>query len=277
MTRKTWGPGIHGAIVAMVISDAPTARKVIAADNVRLATYDFGDEDAPTVLAVHGFASGALLNWHAAGWVRDLTRAGYRVIAIDQRGHGASDKPHDPASYTMDILASDVLTVLDTYMLSEVDLVGYSLGARVAWHAARELPDRITRAVLGGIPGGDPLTRFNIREARAFIEHGRPVDDRLTAAYLTMAGGIAGNDLSALVSLVEGMRDGPQPDAANAPAQPLLFATGSEDPILQASRALSEATPHGEFFEIPGRNHFNAPTSRPFRDRALKFLSEATA
>jgi len=259
----------------MLSPEIPQAQAVMAPDGTRIATYDFGDAEAPPVIAVHGFASSGTLNWHAAGWVRDLTRAGYRVIAIDQRGHGASDKPHDPGSYTMGILVDDVLTVLDDFLLDEVSYVGYSLGARVGWEATRELRHRISRAVLGGIPDGDPLTRFRIDEARAFIETGAPVTDRLTGAYLQMAGGIRGNDLEALVSLVEGMRGGPQPSAANAPRQPLLFATGSEDSILEKSRALAAAAPDARFFEIPGRNHFNAPTSRAFREAALEFLGPA--
>jgi len=246
---------------------------VLSADGLNLATYDFGDEnDAPVVLAVHGFASSAIANWQATGWVRELTRAGYRVVALDQRGHGASDKPRDSAAYTMAALVSDVLTVLDSYVLGEVAFVGYSLGARVGWHAAIEMPTRISRAVLGGIPDGDPLTRFRVDEARAFIQDGIEIEDRLSRAYLEMAAGIRGNDLAALVALVEGMRGSPQPDPLNPPVQPLLFATGAEDSILEKSRMLAQSTPHGTFFEIPGRNHFNAPTARAFRNRALEFL-----
>jgi pimeloyl-ACP methyl ester carboxylesterase len=250
---------------------------VMTADGVSLATYDFrGDADAPVVFAVHGFASSAVANWQATGWARELVRDGYRLIGLDQRGHGLSDKPHEPSAYTMELLVSDVVAVLDTYLLDEVAFVGYSLGARVGWHAALELPTRITRAVLGGIPDGDPLTRFRLDEARAHIDSGAPVTDPLTWSYLTMAGKIPGNDLSALISLVEGMRGTTQPDPSNPPLQPLLFATGSEDAILEQSKALAELTPRGSFFEIPGRNHFNAPTSGDFRARALQFL-EATA
>ncbi|MBC7442809.1 MAG: alpha/beta fold hydrolase [Ramlibacter sp.] len=253
----------------------PPHRYVYSTDGVNLATYEFGDPAHPTVLAVHGFASSAVANWHATGWTRDLTRAGFHVIAIDQRGHGLSDKPHATDAYTMELLVDDVLQVLDAYLLDEVSYAGYSLGARVGWQAARELEGRITRAVLGGIPDGDPLKRFKVTDARAHIEHGTEVDDRLTGAYLTMARALPGNDLKALVALVEGMRGGPQPGADNAPAQPLLFATGSEDAILEASRALAAAAPNGSFFEIPGRNHFNAPTSRAFRDAAIAFFGAA--
>ncbi len=240
---------------------------------MQLATYEFGDPTAPTVVVVHGFASSAVANWHLTGWTRDLTRAGLHVIAIDQRGHGASDKPHSPAAYTMEILVADLQRVFDAYLLDEVDCVGYSLGARVGWQAARKLEGRIRRAVLGGIPDGDPLRRFRVADARAQIEHGTEVDDRLTGAYLSMARALPGNDLRALVALVEGMRGGSQPGAENAPNQPLLFATGSEDRILEASRALARAAPDATFFEIPGRNHFNAPTARAFRQAAIGFLS----
>ena len=252
--------------------DAPAPRAVVAADGTKIATYEWGEPSGSTVLLVHGFASSALGNWNLTGWVRDLLRADFHVIAIDQRGHGASDKPHHPEQYSMGILADDVLSVLDTFLLDEVQYVGYSLGARVGWKSAREFPDRITRAVLGGIPDGDPLTRFRLDEARRFVADGAPVQDQLTAAYVQMAAGIPGNDLTALIALVEGMRDGEQPTVQNAPSQPVLFATGSEDRILEKSRSLCAASPDGTFFEIPGRNHFNAPTSRQFREAALEFL-----
>ncbi|WP_425319231.1 alpha/beta fold hydrolase [Agreia bicolorata] len=259
-----------------LVPDAPRAQKIMSSDGLQLATYDFGDADAPTVLAVHGFASSALVNWHATGWTRDLTRAGYRVIALDQRGHGESDKPHAPSAYSMEQLVADLVVVMDTYLIDEAVYAGYSLGARVGWQAALDLPGRITRAVLGGIPDGQPLTRLRTNEARAFIETGAEVEDRITRAYVTMASAIPGNDLEALMSLVDGMRDGIQPDPSHPPLQPVLFATGSDDAILERSRSLSEATPNGVFYEIPGRNHFNAPTSRHFRTAAIEFLRART-
>ena len=241
-------------------------------DGVGIATYEWGDADAATVVAVHGFASSAVANWHVTGWTRELTRAGFHVIALDQRGHGASDKPHRPADYSMELLVGDLLGVVDTYLIDEFALLGYSLGARVGWHAALDLPERLTRAVLGGIPDGDPLTRFEIDEAREFIANGTRSSDRLTMSYLDMAAGMPGNDLRALLGLVEGMRGGAQPDPRHPPQQPVLFATGSDDPIVDASRRLAASAPRGEFLEIPDRGHFNAPTSKVFRERGTAFL-----
>ncbi|MDH6236808.1 alpha/beta hydrolase [Cryobacterium sp. CG_9.6] len=252
---------------------APPPQFVHAADGTQLATYEFGDSNNPSVFLLHGFASSAMANWHKTGWVRDLVRAGYHLIALDQRGHGASDKPLTAASFAMSTLVDDVLRVLDAHLISEVSFVGYSLGARVGWLAAHDHPDRISRAVLGGIPDGDPLKRFDIADARAHIEHGVTVTDRLTGFFLSMAKALPENNLTSLVALVEGLRNGEQPSAANAPIQPVMFATGSDDPILDASRALAAVTPQGTFFEIPGRNHFNAPTSRDFRDAARTFLA----
>jgi pimeloyl-ACP methyl ester carboxylesterase len=251
----------------------PRPRKVVSSDGVQIATYEFGDSEAPTVIAVHGFASNALANWHATGWTRDLTRGGFRVVALDQRGHGLSDKPTDPDAYSMGQLVLDLLAVMDTYMIDDAQYAGYSLGARVGWQAALDLEGRISRAVFGGIPDGQPLTRVKTDEARAYIGLGTPIEDPITNAYVTMASNIEGNDLSALMALVDGMRDSIQPDPMNPPQQEILFATGSEDSILERSKSLAAASPRGSFYEIPGRNHFNAPTSREFRDVALEFLA----
>lgn len=259
-----------------LLPEAPRPRAVMSPDGLPIATYDFGDPEAPAVVAVHGFASSALLNWHASGWTRDLVRAGYRVVAIDQRGHGASAKPHDPGAYSMDLLVADVTAVIDTYLLDDVAYLGYSLGARVGWHTAERLPARVTRAVFGGIPDADPMRRVRVDEAKAFIADGTAVEDRVTEGYLTMAAGIEGNDLTALVAMVEGMRDSVEPTPDNAPSQPILMAAGSEDGIKDSAVRLAQAAPDAAFFEIPGRNHFNAPTSRAFREAAITFLAGAS-
>jgi pimeloyl-ACP methyl ester carboxylesterase len=263
-------PEIPGMIVM------PDPQFVMSTNGRRIATYSWGDDDATPVLLVHGFASSARDNWVNTGWVRDLTRAGYRVLAIDQRGHGASDKPYLDLAYVMDLFVEDIVTVLDTYLLEHAHYVGYSLGARVGWQVAVAHPERVLRAVLGGIPDGRPLARLQIDQARAYADHGTPVEDKVTQNYVTLTERVPGNDLRALIALAEGMRLGDaDPDVSNPPTQPVLFATGSEDAILERSRLLAEATPGSRFIELPGRHHFNAPVSREFRQGAIGFLDEA--
>ena len=265
---------MSSAIRPLTVMPAP--QFVMSPDGCRIATYLWGSEDAPVVLCVHGFASSCRDNWANRGWVRDLNTAGFRVLGIDQRGHGASDKPHEPSAYTMDAFVDDIVTVLDTYLFDTVKYVGYSLGARVGWQFAVQVPDRVERAVLGGIPDGRPLARLQIEQARAYAEHGTPVDDPVTRNYITLADRVEGNDVRALVALAEGMRLGDvDPDPSSPPPQPVLFATGSDDAILPQSRALAEATPTGSFVELPDRHHFNAPSSRVFRQAAVEFLTQS--
>jgi pimeloyl-ACP methyl ester carboxylesterase len=254
----------------------PEPQFIMSGDGLRIATYTWGEvgSDAPTVLCVHGFGSSSRDNWVNTGWVRDLQAAGFRVLAVDQRGHGASDKPHDSASYAMATLAADLVTVLDTYLLDVVSYVGYSLGARVGWELAVTYPHHVDRAVLGGIPDGRPLRRLDVQQARAFIDHGTPVEDPTTQRYVGLAQRVPGNDLRALIAIAEGMTaNGGDPDPSSPPVQPVLFATGSEDPILEQSRQLAGYAPRGEFFEIEGRNHVKAPGARTFRAAGLAFLS----
>jgi pimeloyl-ACP methyl ester carboxylesterase len=260
------------------LTEMPSPQYVMSGDGIRIATYLWGDDDAPTVLCVHGFASSCRDNWVNTGWVRDLTRAGYRVLGIDQRGHGASDKPHEASAYGMDAFVGDITTVLDTYLLDTVFYAGYSLGARVGWQVAVQMPDHVERAVLGGIPDGRPLARLQIEQVRALLDHGTPVEDQVTRNYLALAERVAGNDLRAIVALAEGMRLGDaDPDVAHPPLQPVLFATGSDDAILAQSKQLAGATPRGTFVELPSRHHFNAPGSRVFRQAALEFFAAPAA
>ena len=256
----------------------PDPQFIMVGEGLRVATYSWGELDDPVVVVVHGFASSTKDNWVATGWVRDLLRAGYRVIGLDQRGHGASDKPHDSHDYDLRQLAGDVETVLDTYLVDDALYVGYSLGARVGWEVIQDIAPRIPRAILGGVPDGIPLARLDIDQVRAYVDDGMPVTDRVTQNYIALTERVPGNDLRALLAIARGMRESKtvDPDPAHAPQQPVLFATGSEDAIIPGSRALAAATPQGRFLEIPGRHHFNAPGSRVFRERAIAFLQEET-
>ena len=132
------------------LTEMPAPQFVMSPEGHRIATYSWGEDAAPTVLCVHGFASSCQDNWVSTGWVRDLLRAGFRVLGVDQRGHGASDKPHDPHDYTMDAFVGDLEIVLDTYMLDSVMYAGYSLGGRVGWQFLVDRPDRVSRGILGG-------------------------------------------------------------------------------------------------------------------------------
>ena len=118
-------------------------------DDVEIAFLDEG-EGEPIVL-IHGFASNKEVNWVYPGWVTTLRRAGRRVIALDNRGHGESTKLYDPAAYHSAIMAEDARALLDHLGLGRADVMGYSMGARNTAFLAVEHPERVRSAVLGGL------------------------------------------------------------------------------------------------------------------------------
>ena len=116
---------------------------------VEIAFLDEGQGEP--ILLVHGFASTKEVNWVNPGWVETLTAADRRVIALDNRGHGRSTKLYEPAAYHTRIMAEDVRALIDHLGIGAADVMGYSMGARIAAFLALGHPDRVRSAVLGGL------------------------------------------------------------------------------------------------------------------------------
>ena len=130
-----------------------SAMDYFSSGGVRIAYFDQKPENGegmPVVL-VHGFASTHRVNWIDTSWVSTLNRAGYRVIALDNRGHGQSDKLYDPEAYDPEIMARDVIALLDHLHIPRADLIGYSMGARISAMAALRFPERVRAVILGGL------------------------------------------------------------------------------------------------------------------------------
>ena len=117
--------------------------------SVEIAFIDEG-EGEPIVL-VHGFGSTAGTNWVYPGWVSALTKAGRRVVALDNRGHGASSKLYDRAEYSLDIMAGDVRALMDHLNIERADIMGYSLGSRNSCRVALHHPERLRSLIIGGL------------------------------------------------------------------------------------------------------------------------------
>ena len=127
-------------------------------EGLRLAYIDVaphGRDRGEPILLIHGFASNHRVNWVNPRWVETLTHDGRRVIAFDNRGHGQSDKPSDPAAYHSALMAADAARLLDHLGVARADVMGYSMGARISAFLALASPDRVRRLLLGGL--GDRL------------------------------------------------------------------------------------------------------------------------
>ncbi len=132
-------------------------------DGLTLAYQTEGD-GSPVVL-LHGFASDTDHDWRHSGLWQALVSAGHRVVGLDARGHGRSDKPHDPAAYADDAMSRDVRMLFDHLGLRDADVVGYSMGAAFALRVA--LTDsRVRRLILGGT-SGHLVTQVPSAESRA--------------------------------------------------------------------------------------------------------------
>ena len=243
-----------------------------AHEDVEIAFLDEG-EGEPIVL-IHGFASNKEVNWVAPGWVTTLTRAGRRVIALDNRGHGQSTKLYEPAAYHSAIMAQDVRALLDHLALPRADIMGYSMGARIAAFLALADPRRVRAAVLGGlgihlVEGvGLPETIALALEAPARAD----VTDPTGFMFRSFAEQTK-SDLRALAACMRGSRQTLSAAEVGRIAVPLLVAVGSKDRIAGSPQALAALIPGARALEIPGRDHMLAVGDRAFKQGVLEFLA----
>jgi len=244
-------------------------------DGVDIAFLDEGQGE-PIVL-VHGFASTAEVNWVYPGWVATLTRAGRRVIALDNRGHGASSKLYDPAAYHSAWMAEDVRTLLDHLDLPRADVMGYSMGARITAFFAHAHPTRLRRAVLGGlgirlVAGvGLPESIAEALEAPALAD----VRDPMGRTFRAFAEQTK-SDLKALAACIRGSRQTLTRDEVAAIRAPVLVAVGTKDEVAGSASELAALLPAGRALDIPGRDHMLAVGDRVFKEGVLRFLAESS-
>jgi pimeloyl-ACP methyl ester carboxylesterase len=242
-------------------------------DGVAIAFLDEG-EGEPIVL-VHGFASTAEVNWVHPGWVATLTKANRRVIALDNRGHGASGKLYDPAAYHTTVMAEDVRALMDHLDLATADVMGYSMGARITAFLALAHPARLRKAVLGGLGShlidgvGLPESIAEALEAPSLAD----VQDRTGRTFRAFAEQTK-SDLAALAACIRGSRQTLSRGEAAAIRAPVLVAVGSKDAVAGSAQELAALLPFGRALDIPGRDHMLAVGDRVFKEGVLAFLAE---
>jgi pimeloyl-ACP methyl ester carboxylesterase len=244
-----------------------------AHDGVEIAFLDEG-EGEPIVL-VHGFASTAQVNWQHPGWIATLTRAGRRVIALDNRGHGASSNLYDPAAYHSARMADDVRALLDHLDLPRADVMGYSMGARITAFFALAHPSRLRRAVFGGlgirlVDGvGLPESIAEALEAPSLAQVSDPTG-RMFRAFAEQTK----SDLKALAACIRGSRQTLTREEVAAIRAPVLVAVGTKDTIAGSARELAALLPSGVPLDIPGRDHMLAVGDKVFKSAVLTFLAQ---
>lgn len=220
--------------------------------------YQVEGEGAPLVLQ-HGFAD-SLESWYELGYVPAL-RNDYRLILVDARGHGASDKPHDPDAYALHRRVGDIVAVLDTLNLTNAHFWGYSMGGWIGFGIAAYAPERVQDLIIGG---QHPYAR-NTAFMRQIIERGMAqgreafvvgmeetfgsLDAEYKARLLTA-------DLEAFLAMTQDRAS--LEEVLPTMSMPCCLYTGEQDPVYEAVKVCSRQIPHITFVSLSGLNHAEA-------------------
>lgn len=242
--------------------------------------YETFGTGRPIVLA-HGWGSDLVHNWVETGWVAALC-AIRRVVALDVRGHGRSDKPHERSAYGYRAISRDVVHVMDALAIERADFLGYSLGSFLGVCLLADAPQRFGAMVLGGIGDETPESAAACHAIAAALRAPRnalPADPFGRAARAFVEANPRNDDLEALALSALAMWPEGYPLALAGPrlAQarvPLLVVNGANDlPYVLSDERLVAAISGARLARIPGCDHLSAVSDPRFKSIAIEFLA----
>lgn len=237
------------------------------------------------VILVHGFAVQADINWRWNGCIRRLKRHGYRVIAMDVRGHGRSGKPHNPQAYGTE-LSDDIIRLMDHLGIGKAHIAGYSMGGFIVLKTIERHPERLLSGVICAAGWGelDEKHRALFQEIVRAIEEHRNFDPithwldinkhapwlNCLLANLFMRNT---NDLDAIVNVFRTFEDLiVAEDALRCNKVPALTLVGERDGIREASDRLPGVMANHELVYIPGGDHITTALHPRFMAQMIAFL-----
>jgi pimeloyl-ACP methyl ester carboxylesterase len=240
--------------------------------DVEIAYLDEGEGD-PIVL-VHGFASTKNVNWVYPTWVSELKKAGRRVVALDNRGHGDSTKLYEPSQYSIPIMAGDVVALMDHLDIPRADVMGYSLGGRMAAWLGLNAPERLRSAILGGIgiamiEGGGPGENVALALEAPSLDDVTDPAGRTFRAFADQTR----SDRLALAACLRGSRGLMTEEEAGGISVPVLIAVGTSDEVAGSAHELGRIIAGSEVLDIPGRDHMRAVGDKVYKAGVEDFLS----
>ena len=263
--------------------DAEEAFFVSDGEKIRYIEQGKGD---PLVL-IHGFTASVEANWVLPGIFPKLAES-FRVIAIDNRGHGKSDKPHDPAEYG-DKMVQDVINLLDHLEIEKAHIAGYSMGGFITMRLLAKAPERFITAIVGGAGWRRPGDRDPLMDRLAeSLESGNGVGPLIEALnpvgaeapsqeQIDMANQmiLAQNDPLALAAVIRGMAElGVEKQALEANQVPTLAIVGSLDPLKAGVDAMDGVLANLKVHVIDGADHMTALMSPAYAMELAEALQE---
>lgn len=252
-------------------------------DGVRIH-YTVEGAGTPVVL-LHGFAVDSELNWRTPGVLPALSRS-FRVIAPDLRGHGRSEKSHDPSAYGGKMV-EDVLNLLDHLAIERAHIVGYSMGSTLALNLAVNHPDRILSLVLGGSGWIRPETQWveDLRRRSEALEDLAPGQSITGVLFppgapepppdvrAQMQAKLEANDPRALAAVSRQLPELWISEAALRSSRvPTLALIGEQDELHSTVEAMIGVKPSLEVKVLPERDHISALMDPEFVPAIRQFL-----
>lgn len=242
-------------------------------DGVDIAYVDEGKGEP--ILLIHGFASNILANWKDPCWISALAASGRRVVALDNRGHGRSEKLYEPEGYGAPTMAEDARRLLDHLGIEQADIMGYSMGARIAAFLVLKHPERVRSVIFAGMGinmvrgmvGSGPLAKA--LEARSIDD----VTNETGRSFRAFAEK-TGSDLRALAACMRGPRERLTAEQLATIPVPILVAVGTEDVIGGSGAELAALIPGARLLNIEGRDHMKAVGDARFKQGVLDFLTQ---
>jgi pimeloyl-ACP methyl ester carboxylesterase len=207
----------------------------------------------------HGFTE-SVEDWYESGYVEAL-RPDYRLILIDARGHGASDKPHDPDAYVLNRRVADVVAVLDALDIAKALFWGYSMGGWIGFGIAKYAAERVHALVIGGqhpyARGMGSLRRMVQRGiAQGSLAFVAGMEEMFGPESAERKARLLSADLEAYLALTQD-RPGLE-DILPTMLMPCCLYAGEIDPIYPEVAACSQYIPAVTFFSLPGLSHCEA-------------------
>ncbi|HEY9007797.1 MAG TPA: alpha/beta hydrolase [Ohtaekwangia sp.] len=219
------------------------------------------------VLLVHGFIVDGE-SWKRTALYNDLLVAGFKVITLDMRGNGLSDKPHTPEAYENDAEARDIMGLLTRLGVRKYSVVGYSRGSIITARLL-VLDKRVDRAVLGGmgLDFTNPEWPRRIMFYKALM--GEDIPDLQGAVKYVQDSKL---DQLALAYLQKA-QPSTSVEALKAISNPILVICGDRDEDNGSSQTLAAVFPKAMYKRVPG-DHNNTARSQAFADEVKLFLKK---